>query len=400
MMTNSFPTIGEYNQLILHKGGGAFDLLSDLVFVPSRTNPIKVFLFGSGTFAAVFKGKLNGSNYAIRCFLSAENNTIERYRFSCNHLKYLDSEWITKCELIDDEIYIKNKWYPILKMDWVEGVSIHKFVANNLNNKRLLRSLQQKLVDISRDLEYNKIGHGDLQSGNIIISGNADNFQIKLIDYDGMYVDGIPFSNSVEKGRSEFQHPKRTLKDYNYRIDRFSFWVLITALEALKFDSSLWISNVQGGHNTDDNFLFTIKDFLNPSQSSLFNRLSRINSPFLNFYIEKLKYFCSHDISEVSAPELPEESFSNDVSPNDNLITNFQNQKTESNINVPDGKFRVISNAGCLPILSTSFQKIGYTPIDLDKDQYTGKTLIVSNGKETKQVKLMSQHNLYEINFS
>jgi hypothetical protein len=400
MMTNNFPTIGEYNQLILHKGGSAFDILSDLEFVPSRSHPIRVFLFGSGTFAAVFKGKLNGSYYAIRCFLSAENETIERYRVNCNYLKYLNSEWITKCELIEDEMHVKEKWYPILKMDWVDGISIHKFVANNLNNKSVLTGLQEKLITISRDLEYNKIGHGDLQSGNMIISGNVDNFQIKLIDYDGMYVDGMPFSNAVEKGRSEFQHPQRTLNDYNYRIDRFSFWVFITALEALKFDSSLWVSNVQGGHNTDDNFLFTIKDFLNPSQSNLFNRLSRINSPSLNFYIEKLKYFCSSDFAKVSAPELSKEILSNDDSRDYGKRPEFQGEQTEDNINVPEGKFRVISNAGSLPILSTTFQKIGYTPIDLDKDQYAGKTLIVSNGRETKQVILRSQHNFYEINFS
>jgi hypothetical protein len=215
-----------------------------------------------------------------------------------------------------------------------------------------------------------------------------------------MYVDGMPFSNSVENGRSEFQHPKRTLKDYNYKIDRFSFWVFITALEALKFDSSLWISNVQGGHNTDDNFLFTINDFLHPSQSKLFNRLSRINSPSLNFYVEKLKYFCSNEIVKVSMPELSNAISKNNVSREDGYLPKFQGEQIEDDIKVPDGKFRVISNAGSLPILSTTFQKIGYTPIDLDKDQYTGKTLIVSNGKETKQVILLSQRNLYEINFS
>ena len=57
---NNFPTIGEYNQAIQKKGGSIFTTLSPIEIIPSRTVPIKVFLYGSGAYAAVFKGKKNG----------------------------------------------------------------------------------------------------------------------------------------------------------------------------------------------------------------------------------------------------------------------------------------------------------------------------------------------------
>ena len=79
-MANNYPTIGEYNQLVQKKGGNAFRSLYGISLIPSRTTPIKVYLFGSGAFAAVFKGSLNGTNYAIRCFLTAEDETINRYK--------------------------------------------------------------------------------------------------------------------------------------------------------------------------------------------------------------------------------------------------------------------------------------------------------------------------------
>ena len=76
----NYPSIGEYNQVIQKSGGNAFRTLDGINLIPSRTVPIKVYLFGSGAFAAVFKGSLNGTIYAIRCFLSAENETILRYK--------------------------------------------------------------------------------------------------------------------------------------------------------------------------------------------------------------------------------------------------------------------------------------------------------------------------------
>ncbi len=393
-----FPTIGEYNQLIIQKGGAAFDSLFGIEFIASKSYPIKIFVFGSGAFAAVFKGGLNGNYYAIRCFLSIEDETIERYRIICNYLKNIHSSWITNCELIEDEISFKGKWLPILKMDWVDGLLIDKFVKNNINNNDLLSQIQQKLVAISQDLEHHNIGHGDLQCGNIIISGPPDDFDVKLIDYDGMYVDGLPYNKSLEQGRSEFQHPRRTSSDYNSKMDRFSVWVIVTALEALKYDKSLWneVMHRERGFNTLDNFLFTNQDFLNPNESRLFRRIQERNEPSLNFYLEKLKYFCSNDISKVSAPKLFE--ISNATEYSDELNSNSEEFRS-NNYEIPNGKIRIISNVGSVPILSTSFQRIGFTPIDLDKSIYSGKTIVVSYANEAKQIELTGMQNLIEVNF-
>ena len=92
-MAKNYPTIGEYNQLIQKKGGNAFRSLYDIRLIPSRTTPIKVYLFGSGAFAAVFKGSLHGTNYAIRCFLTAEDETISRYKTICDYLNDIQVSW-------------------------------------------------------------------------------------------------------------------------------------------------------------------------------------------------------------------------------------------------------------------------------------------------------------------
>jgi hypothetical protein len=400
-MAKNYPTIGEYNQLIQKKGGSAFRSLHGISLIPSRTAPIKVYLFGSGAFAAVFKGSLHGTNYAIRCFLTAEDETINRYKIICDYLKDIKASWKTECEFIENEISINGNCYPILKMEWLNGLLINQFVSNHLSDNNVLTGLQKQLVAISFEMDNYKIGHGDLQCGNIIITGTSSNFQVKLIDYDGMYVPTLANKKAIEKGRSEFQHPKRTMYNFNPEMDRFSFWVMITALEALKVDKTLWREVMQGGFNTLDNFLFTVQDFLNPNQSNLFNRLYSLNSKSLNYYLDKLKWFCNSEYSLVTKPALYSQSSSSpSYLPNDhqNYVPNSSDSlpigKTESN-----NKYKIIANSGSASVLTSTFQKIGTTPIELDKGTYEGKLIIISNGKEVHRITLNSHQNIIEIKF-
>lgn len=398
----NYPSIGEYNQIIQKKGGNSFRTLNGINLIPSRTAPIKVYLFGSGAFAAVFKGSINGNTYAIRCFLSAENETIERYKSICKYISQLNSSWKTECEFIDSEITVNGKAYPVLKMEWINGVLINEFVSQNLSNNNILSELQNKLISISEDLEKNKVGHGDLQCGNIVISGYSSNFQVKLIDYDGMYVPELAFKKSIEKGRSEFQHPKRTLNNFNPEMDRFSFWVMLTALEALKIDKTLWREVMQGGFNTLDNFLFSIQDFLNPNQSPLFNRLYKLNSTNLNFYLDKLKWFCSSDYSVITKPALVGKELRQGIEiPTEHhrfIPNNTNNEPIDKTVS--SNKYKIISNNGSASILTSTFQRLGSTPLELDKNTYEGKVIIVSNGRESKRITLNSHQNLIEIEFN
>jgi tRNA A-37 threonylcarbamoyl transferase component Bud32 len=400
-MAKNYPTIGEYNQVIQQKGGNAFSSLRGINLIPSRTVPIKVYLFGSGAFAAVFKGSINGSTYAIRCFLTAEDETINRYKTICNYLKNIQASWKTDCKFLENEIYVNDNSYPILKMEWLSGLLINQFVSNHISDNNVLSELQKQLVAISNDLEKHKIGHGDLQCGNIIVTGSSSNFKIKLIDYDGMFVPDLAYKRAVEKGRTEFQHPKRTMNNFSPEMDRFSFWVMITALEALKIDKTLWREVMQGGFNTLDNFLFTIQDFLNPNQSALFNKLYQLNSSSLNFYLDKLKSFCNNDYSSITIPILSGQ-FSN--SQNDIPTAHQKYVPTSSNNQIVDktvssNKYKIISNDNTALVLTTMFQKLGNTPLELDRVTYEGKTIIISNGKETKRITLNSHQNLIEIKF-
>ncbi len=210
-----------------------------------------------------------------------------------------------------------------------------------------------------------------------------------------MYVPDLAHKKSIEKGRSEFQHPKRTLNNFSPEMDRFSFWVMITALEALKHDKTLWREVMQGGFNTLDNFLFTIQDFLNPNQSALFNRLYKLNSSSLNFYLETLKWLCNSEYSVIPPPALYGNSSNSIPSEHQKYTPNSQSIDRTVSAN----KYKIITTNGSASVLTSTFQKLGSTPLELDKNTYEGKLILVSNGKETKRITLNSHQNLIEIKF-
>lgn len=386
-----FPTIAEYNQAIQSASAGTFNSLKNLSFIPSRTIPVRIYSYGAGSYAVVFKAKDQFNEFAIRCFISAEQENIERYRNIDNYLKGVSASWITKIELLQNEIKVKGSHYPVIKMDWIEGQLLNNHITQNINNNSALTALQKEIVSVSKSLESFKIGHGDIQCGNVIIVKNVNGENvIKLIDYDGMYIPLFSNKTNLERGRTEFQHPKRSQIQYNEKIDRFSFWVILCAIEALKFDKTLWLEVMQGGFNTLDNLLFLGDDFQNFNNSKLVNRLYALRKTSLNFYLDKLNKFCHSSAESVECPLLF------DFTENDNDIPVAQ-----PGINVNNNsEIQIITNPIGAAVLTSTFQRIGTTPLKLAKEKYLDKTLIVSYGTQFKQISISQSQTIIDLTFS
>tara|TARA_R100000306_G_scaffold62450_2_gene70353 strand:- start:1112 stop:3817 length:2706 start_codon:yes stop_codon:yes gene_type:complete len=390
-MEKVFPSLGQYEQYFQRKGSAGFKTLRNIVLIASRLTPIKLFLFGSGAYAAVFKGILDGKKYAIRCFLTIDANTISRYKVVGAYLDTINSNWKVDFQFLDNELFINDTIYPILKMEWIEGKLLNEFITQNIQSNYVLEEIQKQLLEISKNLEKHEVGHGDLQFGNIMVTGTQNSFKIKLIDYDGMYVPELNGRKAIELGRSEFQHPKRNASYFNAKMDRFSFWVMLAGLEAIKYDKSLWQPVMQGGYNTLDNCLFTAKDFSNPNQSELFLKLQKINNTNLNFYIEKLKWICLNDINAI-----PALGFSSGIEEHEKDISIA---RTTNSVDSLTKNFKINCLNGRATVLSSSFEKIGETPLFLNKSSYAGKTIIVSNKSEIKQITLNNYQNIYDVEF-
>jgi hypothetical protein len=246
-------------------------------------------------------------------------------------------------------------------------------------------------VKVSRSLEKNLVGHGDIQCGNIIIQEDSKgNPKIKLIDYDGMYIPSFKNKENLERGRAEFQHPNRLNQKFDEKIDRFSFWVILTAIEALKYDKTLWLeNNVQRGFNTLDNLLFQNVDFLHFGTSELTQRLYQLNKQSLTYYLTALKSFCRSNPNKIATPEL----FSGDA------FTPIEEDSTLSEYEY-GSQIKIVTEQPGAIILNASFKKIGVTPLTLERDTYTGKKIIVTDGEKYKNILIEAHHTIIDVHFS
>lgn len=363
-----YPTISEYNTDILKYGSGVFKTLDNYDFIPSRSLPVRIFSYGNGSYAVVFKAQHNNSYFAIRCFISANYEVFWRYQRIDAYLKQLNENWVTRFDYLDDEIKIKGNSFPIVKMEWVEGQLLNTYITNNLFDNNALDKLQKAIVALSENLEKYKISHGDIQCGNVIIQGDTNNPVIRLIDYDGMYIPEFENMQCLERGRTEFQHPFRTQMKFDEKIDRFSFWVIITGLEALKFNKDLWQIATQGGYNTLDNVLFIGADFTNFNQSTLVNRLYALNEVSLNFYLNKLKEFCYSATLNIERPALYAGAPMNPIVSKINL--NKPNLDVITIKSFPNGA----------NVLNQSSIKLGQTPLTIKKETIINQRIILSYG--------------------
>ena len=81
-------------------------------------------------------------------------------------------------EYLPKGIRVKGAWYPILKMEWVQGELLHSHIAGHVHHSVRLRFSPSAGCKLIANLRASQIAHGDLQHGNIEVVG--DDF--KLID--------------------------------------------------------------------------------------------------------------------------------------------------------------------------------------------------------------------------
>lgn len=240
----------------------------------------------TGNFAAIFRMTgPTGCPWAAKCFLTDVPDQQARYRAVAAHLDALDLPYFVDFDYQPEGIRVNGAAYPLLKMAWVDGVPINRFVDEHLDDPDALAALAETWATLMADLEPTDIAHGDLQHGNILVTGAAPDLQIKLVDYDTMYVPALDGRQSAEIGHRNFQHPDRTEDDFGPYLDRFPGLIIYAALQACIHRPELWER-----FDTGENLLFRAADFYDPSSSVLFDRLADIEP--LDSLVEALRSAC------------------------------------------------------------------------------------------------------------
>ncbi len=266
----NYPSIGQYTETIKLAAKNPedyFDKLSNLhPVLDANGDPI----MSSGNFAVVFKmyNPKNYKYYALKCFhreqegreqnyqkISEElNRDLSRYSYGTQNLS---SSYFLHVQYYEKEMFVdignSTSIFPVLLMEWVDGITLDKYVLQNMNNPKLLQDITYRFSRMAKWLLSQRFAHGDLKPDNILVRRNG---QIVLVDYDGMYVPSMKGQKALELGSPNFRHPGRTEDEFDGNIDDFSIIVILLSLKAISLNPELF-SNIV----SSDRLLFCERDY-------------------------------------------------------------------------------------------------------------------------------------------
>lgn len=225
-----------------------------------------------GSFASVYKVAAGNRTYAVRCFLHSVQGQHERYVQIARFIRQKKLAWTASFDYQHEGIKVNGRWFPILKMEWVAGETLERYVSRHVHDKEVIERLIERFLNMCREADLAGIAHGDLQHGNILVLPDG---HILLVDYDGMYVPEMAGLCSNELGHRNYQHPERRAEHFGPELDNFSAWGVYVSLKAISIDPSVY-RRLRGG---DDCLLFRRQDFDDPVNSMAFEELRKLPRP-------------------------------------------------------------------------------------------------------------------------
>jgi DNA-binding beta-propeller fold protein YncE len=295
----SWPLSQDFNEAVQNPATAFGD--PDLKGGAVGTNAMGVPIPRSGNYADVYQiTAANGQKWAVKCFTRPTSADLDsRYAAVSEHLHNANLPFTVGFNYLQQGIRVRGQWYPIVKMQWVDGFPINAFVRDNLNRSTILENMLSLWVRLCRRLRETGMAHCDIQHGNVLLvpaEGRGNSLGLKLVDYDGMFVPALASQPSGEAGHPSFQHPERvTTGAYSADLDRFPHLVVATALRGLLVGGkALWDK-----FDTGDNLLFTEKDFKNPGQSKVFKELWETGDPFTVGLVGHLALACMKSLHQT-----------------------------------------------------------------------------------------------------
>lgn len=256
----------------------------------------------SGAFASVYQmNRPDGTRYAVRCFLRNVKDQAKRYETLSAFIMNDSLDSTVKFDYQERGILIRGEWFPVLKMEWVEGQTLDNYIRSNLQNRHKLFELKDRFYKLVTELNEAGVAHGDLQHGNIMVTPAGE---LRLVDYDGMFVPSMTGLQANELGHRNYQHPKRSAEHFNHHLDTFAAWSILTSLTAIA-ESPVVFNRLSGG---DDCLLFRRADYEDIWNARAMVEIERINSAELNRCLNALAWLCtSGPHSKLGIEEVPPE---------------------------------------------------------------------------------------------
>ena len=292
-----YPLISEYIESIKHSEDN-FNELSTLRPVYDEAGEI---VMSSGNFAVVFKMKdeSSGKLYAVKCFLKEQEGRDIAYQQITDELEYASSNYLCSIKYFQNELFVdstvsSDTEFPVLLMDWAEGVTLDKYVHQHISDKYALQFITYQFCRMAAWLMSQPFAHGDLKPDNILVTEDG---ALVLVDYDGMYVPAMQGQKARELGSPDYRHPLRTEDCFNEHIDDFPLALIGMSLKAIALDSSLLQNNAKS-----DSLLFSESDFKDIGKCLMMKSLCALlnDAEFSKLYALFILAYSQPELSAVS----------------------------------------------------------------------------------------------------
>ena len=278
----NYPSISDYIEA-LRDAEDSLSELKDLRLVyDDQGHPI----MSSGNFAVVFKMQApTGEYHALKCFLRDQEERSERYRMIAEELQYVQSTYLVKFRYLESELFVDvpntgGEEYPVLLMDWVDGIPLDQYLKTIINKNKGYEKdlLAYRFSLLARWLVTQPFAHGDLKPDNICV---RDDGSLVLLDYDGMYVPALSGRKPLEQGSPHYRHPLRSTLPFDEHIDDYSLSLILLSLRAIALEKSLYYK-----YSSKEYLLLSEQDQLNPYTSPVFKELNHLilRLGFINTY--------------------------------------------------------------------------------------------------------------------
>ena len=266
-----YPLLTEYIEAIKSSQDNLDALKNLRPVLDDRGDPV----MSSGNFAVVFKmeDKTSGKYYALKCFLRDQERRSESYRLISDELSQVDSPYLTAIKYIDKELFVDSRTtsdteFPVLLMDWVEGVNLIDYIKSNINGRLALTFLSYRFSVLAKWLLNQPFAHGDIKPDNILIREDGS---IVLVDYDGMYVPAMVGQKARELGSPDFRHPLRDENEFDKHIDDLALCSILLSLKAITVKPFL-----MNQYGSGDRLLFNENDYRSIHNSPVYNYLEQL----------------------------------------------------------------------------------------------------------------------------
>lgn len=189
--------------------------------------------FTAGGNAVVFRVMAHGKEYALKCFTKQVAYSREVYEF----LASVESPFLCKSFYLPQEIFVfkgggSGNWHDVALIEWAEGHTLDFEIRKAIHGGDTDKIVRLATVfdKAAGELLYAEWAHGDIKPENIIISSDGN---MKLIDYDSMFLPSMEGSRCSQTGTLLWRHPRRSELYFNRHIDDYPIAMLSATLHCL-----------------------------------------------------------------------------------------------------------------------------------------------------------------------